>query len=80
MESRRAGCTLERLIWRVQVHTILVQNKDSTCSKTAAYLINTFLNELKLKKDFYKKWKFGHVTKDKGIAWTYRKKIRNTMS
>ncbi|CAM5144011.1 unnamed protein product [Natator depressus] len=67
---------------RLQGQTIPMTRKNSKHGKRPAWLNGEILADLKHKKEAYKKWKVGHMTREeyKNIARAYRKDIRRAKS
>ncbi|MDF8238690.1 hypothetical protein P4715_15035, partial [Listeria monocytogenes] len=67
---------------RLQGQTIPMCRKNSKYGRRPAWLNGEILADLKHKKEAYKKWKVGHMTREeyKNIAREYRNEIRRAKS
>ncbi|CAM4580797.1 unnamed protein product [Caretta caretta] len=67
---------------RLQGQTILMCRKNSKYGRRLAWLNSEILAALKYKKEAYKMWKIGQMTRDeyKNIAWACRSEIRKAKS
>ncbi|CAM4671973.1 unnamed protein product, partial [Lepidochelys olivacea] len=67
---------------RLQGQTIPMSRKNSKYGRRPAWLNGEILADLKHKKEAYKKWKVGHMTREeyKNIAWACRNVIRRAKS
>ncbi|CAM4645966.1 unnamed protein product [Lepidochelys kempii] len=67
---------------RLQGQNIPMCRKNSKYGRRPAWLNGEILADLKHKKEAYKKWKVGHMTREeyKNIAWACRNEIRRAKS
>ncbi|CAM5143904.1 unnamed protein product [Eretmochelys imbricata] len=67
---------------RLQGQTILMCRKNSKYGRQPAWLNSEILADLKYKKEAYKKWKIGQMTREEytNIAWACRREIRKAKS
>ncbi|XP_060139070.1 uncharacterized protein LOC132593239 [Zootoca vivipara] len=69
---------VKREILKAQLQAIPMRQKHGRCLKKPGWLSRELLTELRFKRDMYKKWKRGEITREefKHIASTCRDKVR----